>query len=207
MNQDILKMQKIQDGVPVMVAKIPKPIMKEIDEWVRESRKYKDSPLAELKGHENYGYKNNPASMAYNSYQCAVPGALVEKSFWLGWVIRLSYKYWANQGSDRLFKMRSWSGHYDGYDIWTNFSYKGDSNPRHNHAGFLSGVIYYKNHGHPTLFTDYNCGYNGVEGTMLMFPADVFHTVPQQTANKERITLAFNITKLDAETLAPVDHR
>ena len=85
----------------------------------------------------------------------------------------------------------------DRYDIWTNFAYKGDDNLTHNHGGFLSGVIYYKNHGHPTIFDDYDCAYEGNDGTMVMFPSKVRHHVNEQTVNKERITLAFNLMQLD----------
>ncbi len=88
-----------------------------------------------------------------------------------------------------------------GYDIWTNFAYKGDDNPTHNHAGFLSGVIYYKNHKHPTIFDQYNIGYPGDDGTMVMFPSQVHHHVEPQTANKERITLAFNIVDESRKTI------
>ena len=112
--------------------------------------------------------------------------------------MRLTAKYWGGGKGHRLFKLRSWTGHFDGYDIWTNFAYKGDDNPTHNHAGFLSGVIYYKNHGHPTLFDEYKCGYQGEDGTMVMFPASTLHHVEPQIANKERITLAFNIIENDA---------
>ena len=41
---------------PVMVTKIPKQILKEIEGWVNESRKFKNSPLSELKAHQNVGY-------------------------------------------------------------------------------------------------------------------------------------------------------
>ena len=53
---DPLDMKKLQDGCPVMVTKIPPQIMKELDVWVRESKKFKNSPLATLKAHENVGY-------------------------------------------------------------------------------------------------------------------------------------------------------
>ena len=99
----------------------------------------------------------------------------------------------------RHFKLRKWSGHFDGYDIWTNFAYQGDDNPSHNHAGLLSGVIYYKNHTHPTVFDQYNVSYEGLDGTMVMFPAQVLHHVEPQHQNKERITLAFNIVSGDHE--------
>ena len=191
---ELLEMKKLQPGTtcPVMVAKIPPQIQKELDVWVNESKKLKNSPLAALKAHENVGYLSADGKK-HNSYQCSISPHLIEQSFWLAWVLRLSAKYWSSGKFHRNFKLRKWDGHFDGYDIWTNFAYKGDDNPTHNHAGFLSGVIYYQNHNHPTIFDQYNCAYAGEDGTMVLFPSQVFHHVEPQTANKERITLAFNI--------------
>ena len=191
---DPLEMQRLRPGTscPVLLIEIPSSIQKELDVWVKESRKFKDHPLAELKAHENVGYLSMDGK-AHNSYQCSISPSLVDSSFWLAWVLRLTAKYWGSGKSDRDFKLRKWEGHFDGYDIWTNFAYKGDDNPSHNHGGLLSGVIYYKNHKHPTIFDDYNCAYEGEDGTMVMFPASVYHHVEPQTVNKERITLAFNI--------------
>ena len=184
---------------PVMVTKIPKQILKEIEGWVKESRKFKDSPLSELKAHQNVGYLSMDGKK-HNSYQCSISPRLIEDSFWLAWVLRLTTKYWGSGKDHRHFKMRKWNGHFDGYDIWTNFAYKGDDNPCHNHSGFLSGVIYYKNHGHPTIFDDHNVGYEGLDGTIALFPSSVVHHVEPQTVNKERITLAFNIVEHDPHT-------
>jgi hypothetical protein len=99
----------------------------------------------------------------------------------------------------RDFFLRDWSGHYDGYDLWANFAYKGDDNPIHNHSGTLSGVIYYNNHKHPTIFDNYGCAYAGDNGTMIMFPSQVLHHVEEQTVNKERITFAFNIVQREVK--------
>ena len=195
---DFLEMKKLQDYCPVMVTRIPKPIMKEIDLWVKESKRLKNHPLAELKAHENYGYLDNQDGKKHNSYQCSIPSHLIGESFWLAWVLRLTAKYWGMGANSRQFMIRKWDGHFDGYDIWTNFSYKGDDNPIHNHAGFLSGVIYYQNHNHPVYFDEYNCSYKGENGTMVMFPSQIWHHVKEQTSSKERITLAFNIIKRDA---------
>ena len=198
---ELLEMKKLVPGsaCPVMVIKIPPQIMKELDVWVNESKKFKNSPLAALKAHENVGYLAMDGK-AHNSYQCSISPHLIEQSFWLAWVLRLTTKYWGGGKVNRAFSVRKWDGHFDGYDIWTNFAYKGDDNPTHNHAGFLSGVIYYKNHGHPTLFDQYGCAYEGKDGTMVMFPASVLHHVEPQTVNKERITLAFNICSGDVKT-------
>ncbi len=43
--EDVLNMHKLQDACPVMVTKIPKQILKELDVWVNESKKFKNSPL------------------------------------------------------------------------------------------------------------------------------------------------------------------
>ena len=195
--ENLLSCNKLKSGCPVMVTDIPKQIIKELDVWVKESRKFKDSPLADLKAHENVGYLALDGK-AHNSYQCSISSHLIEQSFWLAWVLRLTAKYWGMGKSHRAFSLRKWDGHFDGYDIWTNFAYKGDDNPTHNHAGMLSGVIYYKNHTHPTIFDQYNVSYKGNDGTMILFPSQVLHHVEPQTVNKERITLAFNIIEGNA---------
>ena len=191
---ELLEMKKLYPGssCPVMVAKIPPQIQKELDIWVNESKKFKNSPLASLKAHENVGYLAMDGKQ-HNSYQTSISPHLVDSSFWLAWVLRLTAKYWGMGRGNREFKLRKWDGHFDGYDLWTNFAYKGDDNPTHNHAGFLSGVIYYKNHKHPTIFDEHGCGYAGLDKTMVMFPSGTYHHVEPQTVNKERITLAFNI--------------
>ena len=196
---EFLGMKKLHERCPVLIFDIPRPIRREIDEWVNESKKFKNHPLAALKAHENAGYLALDGKR-HNSYQCSISPHLIDQSFWLAWVLRLSARYWGMGKVSRAFSLRKWDGHFDGYDIWTNFAYKGDDNPTHNHAGFLSGVIYYKNHKHPTIFDEYGCGYEGLDGTMVMFPSQVLHHVEEQTSNKERITLAFNIVDEELKT-------
>ena len=200
-HSDPIQMIKLlpESMCPVMMTRIPPQIQKELDVWVKESTKFKDCALSELKAHENVGYKHMDGKQ-HNSYQCSISPHLIEESFWLAWVLRLTAKYWGMGKSNRAFSLRKWDGHFDGYDIWTNFAYKGDDNPTHNHAGFLSGVIYYKNHQHPTIFDEYACAYEGLDGTMVMFPSQVLHHVEPQTVNKERITLAFNIVDEQGKT-------
>ena len=190
-----LVMKKLQDNCPVMVTTIPKPIMKEIGVWVKECKKIKNHPLAELKAHENVAYVD--AKRKNNSYQVSVPDRLIADSFWLAWTLRLCSKYYGGP-NHRAYSLGYWDGHFDGLDLWCNFSYKGDQNPSHKHTGHLSGVIYYQNHDHPTFFDDFNCGYAGTNATMILFPSSVFHHVKEQISSKERITFAFNIDKRDA---------
>ena len=192
---ELLEMKKLVPGssCPVMVTKIPLQIQKEIDGWVNESKKFKNSPLAALKAHENVGYLTHDGKK-HNSYQCSISPGLIEQSFWLAWVLRLAQKYWGMDKPHRSFRIRRHEGHFDGYDIWTNFAYRGNDNPSHNHSGILSGVIYYKNDGHPTVFDEYGCSYEGKDGTMVLFPPTTAHHVTPQFSNKERITIAFNIS-------------
>ena len=76
--ENLLEMKKLAPGTmcPVMVIKIPKQILKEIDRWVNESKKFKNSPLAELKAHENVGYLSLDGKK-HNSYQCSISPHLI----------------------------------------------------------------------------------------------------------------------------------
>jgi len=98
-------------------------------------------------------------------------------------------------GGHREWRLRRWNGHFDAYDMWVNFAYEGDDNPVHKHSGSLSGVIYVKNDGLSTIFTELGTGYEGKPGTLLLFPSSVFHGVNTKSTPSERITLAFNIIK------------
>jgi len=181
--------ERLTESAPIFITKLPREINKEISVWERECKKIKNHPLSELKSHENVGYSSN--SKKFNSYQCGVPIQLIENSFWLSYTLRLTSKLF---GSDhRSYYLRKWDGHFDGYDIWANFAYKGDQNPTHNHAGIISGVIYHKNHNHPTIFPEYSTMYPGKNGTMILFPSNVLHYVEPQKSWRERITFAFNI--------------
>ena len=103
---DILTMQKLQDGCPVMIAKIPEQILAEIDLWVEESKGLKYHPLSTLKGHENVGYLGID-DKKHNSYQCSISPHLIDNSFWLAWVLRLTSKYWGMGKNHRHFRVRN----------------------------------------------------------------------------------------------------
>ena len=192
---DVLKLERVNDRSPIMKATMPKEILTEVREWVKECRKVKDHPLAELKAHENVGYLSMDGQK-HNSYQCSIPPRMVEESYWLGWVLRLIAKYYGAGKTHRDFKLRKWDGHFDGYDIWTNFAYKGDDNPEHNHAGLLSGVMYIQNDGQPTIFPKYNTTTDAKVGNMYIWPSqEAFHYVEEKKTRKERVTVAFNIVE------------
>ena len=175
---------------PYLKCILPKEIIKEISLWVKECKKIKNHPLAELKAHENTGYLSMDGQK-HNSYQCSVPTHLIENSFWLAYTLRICASYCG--GDHRNYKIRKWEGHFDGLDVWANFAYRGNDNPIHNHAGHLSGVIYHKNDNHPTVFPEYNTQYEGKNGTMILFPSNTLHYVDQKQTNGERITIAFNV--------------
>ncbi len=192
---DVLKLERVNDRSPIMKATMPKEILTEVREWVKECRKVKDHPLAELRSHENVGYLSMDGQK-HNSYQCSIPPRMVEESYWLGWVLRLTAKYYGAGKTHRDFKLRKWDGHFDGYDIWTNFAYKGDDNPEHNHAGLLSGVMYIQNDGQPTIFPKYNTTTDAKVGNMYIWPSqEAFHYVEEKKTRKERVTVAFNIVE------------
>tara|TARA_B100000927_G_C16372177_1_gene431951 strand:- start:151 stop:678 length:528 start_codon:yes stop_codon:yes gene_type:complete len=167
--------------------------MKEIDGMVKESTKWKYHPLGELRASENAAYRHPEDGYEYNTFQCTISPRLIEESLMMAWIIRAANIHFVPEKHHRSIRFRKLTGHFDGYEIWTNFSNKGDSNPRHDHGGWLSGVIYHTNHGHPTYFNDLDVEYEGKDGTMIMFPSDTVHSCKEQTADKERITLAFNL--------------
>ena len=103
----MLESKRLAEGCPVLLFDIPKQIQKELDVWVNESKKFKNSSLAELKAHENIGYLAGDGR-AHNSYQTSIPPRLIEESYWLAWVLRLSAKYWGMGKHNRLFKLRKW---------------------------------------------------------------------------------------------------
>ena len=186
----IAKINQLTDKAPIFVCELPKQIVGELNVWERECKKIKNHPLGFLKAHENVGYDPNQEN-TYNSYQCGIPTQLVENSYWLAYIVRSCASIFGH--GHRNYYLRKWDGHFDGYDIWANFAYKGNKNPPHGHAGHISGVIYHKNHKHPTIFPDCETKYDGDNGTMIIFPSNTLHCVEKQKSNKERITFAFNI--------------
>jgi len=191
--QEILQPKFIIPNTPIHVFDIPSYIMKEIDGMVKESTKWKYHPLGELRASENAAYRHPEDGYEYNTFQCTISPRLVEESLMMAWIIRAANIHFIPEKHHRSIRFRKLIGHFDGYEIWTNFSNKGDSNPRHDHGGWLSGVIYHTNHGHPTYFNDLDVEYEGKDGTMIMFPSDTVHSCKEQTEDKERITLAFNL--------------
>ena len=83
--------------------------------------------------------------------------------------------------------------YFDGYDIWMNFTYKGDSNPLHNHPGSISGIIYVKDEKQPTFFPELNYSHQPTVGEMLLFRSEQEHYVAEKLTEGERISISFNL--------------
>jgi hypothetical protein len=173
----------------LFVGEIPDEIFLELAKFVEHCRKIKDHPLGSLYNHENNGQ---------NSYQISIPSPLLEQSFLFPYLIKLGEHLLKTfditiDKHQRPVRLRSNINHFDGYDCWINFTNKGDINPLHNHAGDLSGVIYYSNIDKcPTIFEN-NVQYAGKSKEIIIFPASMKHYVNTHNSDNERITISFNL--------------
>ena len=187
---NLFKKNKILNVGPVLITKLPKEIFKELKIITKNYKKIKNHKLNFLFEHYNLGL---------NSYQTSVQKPIIETSFIFPYIIALGqfYLYKFNdipfEKSHRKVLLRENVHHYDGYDLWINYTNKGDENPYHTHLGSLSGVIYIKNtNKNPTIF-DEKEKYYGMPGEIAIFPSNLKHKVDKQTKNFERITMAFNL--------------
>jgi hypothetical protein len=176
----------------IVRVKMPDRIFDEVKGWIEPCREIKDDEYAELLNHYNVG-------TGHNSYQTAIPRRLIDNSFFFGYLLRLGQLYQKVSnipgGEDlRKVHLRNYPGHFDGYDIWMNFTYKGDDNPEHNHAGTLSGIIYIKDEDcQKTNFPSINYVHEPEEGEILIFQSHLVHSVDVKETESERITSSFNL--------------
>ena len=188
-----MNIQQLKKDTQIFATDLPKEIIKEIDKWIIDCRKIKKHKLSYLKEHDNIGTKKVEGKKP-TSYQIGVPVKHIEDGFFLSYLIRFCAKAFGD--FHRNYYLKKHTGHFDGYDIWVNFSYKDDFNPEHFHDGDISGVIYYKNKDiTPTHFPNDDVVYGGDEKTMIIFPSNKWHYVEKQKSTKERITIAFNLYK------------
>lgn len=176
----------------IISTQLPEKIYQEVLSWVEPCRAIKDDDYAELLNHYNVG-------TGHNSYQTAIPRKFIDNTFFFGYLLNFGRVYlnasnMNNSSNPRPVQLRNYTGHYDGYDIWMNFSYKGDDNPLHNHAGSLSGIIYIKNHDNePTNFPTIDYVHEPKEGEIILFPSYLQHSVDVKETDSERITSSFNL--------------
>tara|TARA_B100001094_G_C18046719_1_gene727835 strand:- start:217 stop:834 length:618 start_codon:yes stop_codon:yes gene_type:complete len=180
----------------IFKTQLPDKIFDEVKLWIEPMRKIKDDPYAELLNHRNGGTD-------HNSYQIAVPRSMIDHSFFYGYILHFGQIYLRSiYPSNETFKdfrsravqLRNYSGHYDGYDCWLNFTYKGDDNPVHSHAGSLSSIIYIKDKDcEPTHFPSIGYVHEPKEGEILLFPSHLNHYVATKQTDSERISASFNL--------------
>ena len=180
----MIEFRKLYKDLPIFVTKLPDEIFKEVSDWIVDCKKIKDNKLCQLKQHDNVGTN-------HNTYQVSIPKKCIDDGFFLAYLLRFCSE--AFGGNHRDYKLQEWPGHFDGYDIWANFTYMNDDNPEHTHSGDISGVLYFKNDDTPTVFTEHNFGYSGTEKTLIIFPSNTKHKVDFKKSEQERITIAFNI--------------
>jgi len=178
------------EKVPVCSVNLPTDIFRELCLFTEQCRKIKDHNLSFLFEHYNEGK---------NTYQVSIPKPDIEKSFIMPYLISLGQFYlYAKKNisfekSHRNVLLRENANHYDGYDLWINYTQRGDENPSHTHAGLFSGVIYIKNtETIPTIF-DNKIKWFGRPGNIVIFPANLSHSVEKQEEDFERITMSFNL--------------
>ena len=183
----------------IMQAQLPDKIFDEVKNWIKPCRAVKDDEYRLLLNHYNAGTN-------HNSYQTAVPQSLIHNSFFLGYACHFGELYLRSTSTHEMNKvvmprrchMRHYPGHFDGYDIWVNFAYKGDDNPVHNHSGTLSSIIYIQDEDcQPTIFPEIGYTHKPEQGQILMFPAHLLHLVEEKKTESERITASFNLNVTD----------
>jgi len=171
----------------ILKHKIPTELFKEIKLFVNKANKKRKSKYAFLLNHLNSGK---------NDYQISVDTDVFEKSFMLGYLIKLGEHYRDLKPEERRIRIRRITNHFDHYDFWINFTEKNSINREHAHPGTLSGVIYYTDcYGYPTKFNN-GTNYFGKSKDLLLFPSSLEHQVKKYKDNKTRITLSFNLELL-----------
>lgn len=173
----------------VLLGKLPADLLSELDLFVEEARKIKDSKWAFLRRHRNVGE---------NAYQVSIPKHLIDQSYLFPFINYLGeFYFWKSQGGEvnqhqHRVVLREHEGHFDGYDFWVNFCNKNSINTIHSHSGSLSAIIYYQNDiKKKTSFKDFEV--DGQKGEILIFPATLQHWVEKQDEEYERITFSFNL--------------
>jgi len=181
------------DGCPLLEIKMPDAIHNEWLQWAEKYKEYKDHELGFLKEHLNKGK---------NSYQISVHSSDLEKSWNYSFIIRLGEYYihklkgFNYQTLRRCVGIRGSIGEQDVHDFWINYAYKGDSNPKHEHAGSIASVQYIKNvQDNPTylLWEEKQINYEAEDGYMIMFPNNMTHWVDEKITEEERITGSVNL--------------
>jgi hypothetical protein len=173
----------------VMVGKLNEFLLKDTLHIIEKCKIIKTSPMSFLKAHIND---------SDFSYQLSLPHKEFEESYlfpflnFLGEYYLYKSKNLEYEDVYRQVFIKKYNGHFDGYDIWANFSYKGDKNSWHAHGATLSGIIYIENDIEAaTQFEEFEL--IGKKGDVVIFPSELLHNVEPQEVDYERITISFNL--------------
>jgi hypothetical protein len=173
--------------------KLPEKIMEEIKKFVEISRKFKDDDLGYLKFHRQSVLKGN------TTYTICLNENLFNDSYIFPFLNYFGEYYFHLRTAlslDKLFRhvtIKKNTNHFDGYDFWINYNYKGDLVSMHGHGGDLSGIIFVKNEKNVPTFFENDETFIGEEGDIVIFPAQLRHEVKELKEEQERITISFNL--------------
>jgi hypothetical protein len=184
----------------ILKGNLSNELFDELNYFFRECESIKNHPLGFLRNHINAGK---------NRYQTSIPKGLLEKSFLMPFLIHLGEFYISEKlqidisylTHHRIVRMRQFPDHYDHYDFWVNFSQLEDSNNIHNHAGTLSGILYFTDTKLPVKFyyNDVVFVHEGKKGEVFLFPSNLLHSVDYNTIENNRISFSFNLFCTDNE--------
>jgi len=174
----------------ILKHKLPPSVYEELAKCVEHTDKIKKHELSGLLEHHNVGN---------NSYQISVPFNLLEGSFlqayilYLGEYYRCKYENLSFNDTRRTVRMRRNENHFDSYDCWVNYAEVGSINNLHNHAGDLSGVIYYSDCEESPIYFENGFSYPAKKGDIIIFPSWFKHGVKEHKNKKIRISIAYNL--------------
>lgn len=177
----------------ILRGKVPKEILKEAKNMVKFCRRYKDSPLSELR------YLNN---IGRNKYQCFIPFSMVNESFMLPYLNVCAKEYMKHYDSTdkriTILRLRNNDDNLLSYDIWINYCNLGDENKQHIHFdSIFAGILFVENDNEPTYFENGEV-IIGNKGDFVIFPSSLLHWTEPQKSEKERITISFNFVAVDS---------
>ena len=174
----------------ILKHRVPLSIFKEIEKCIKRTDKIRKHKLNFLLEHYNFGS---------NSYQVSIPVDCIEGSFFQAYLIylgewfRCKYENLSFEQTRRSVRMRKNEHHFDGYDLWVNYTEKGSINKMHDHGGNLSGVIYYTDCKNSPIFFENGFSYLPKKGDILIFPSSFRHGVNKHNKKETRISLAYNL--------------
>jgi len=174
----------------ILKHQVPLSIFNNIKQCIKRTDEIRKHELHSLLEHHNFGN---------NSYQVSIPFDCLEGSFfqayliYLGECYRCKYENLSFKETRRTVRMRRNENHFDSYDCWVNYIEKGSVNNIHNHAGALSGVIYFTDCKKSPIYFENGFSYAAKKGDILIFPSWFNHGVREHKNKKTRITVAYNL--------------